>query len=320
MASQENLRIALLGALGFIALELTTAYYGIGSVAATFCGPVFIGAILLYNAYAAWKPRRIIFSPTYQRQAKGVALVCLATGLVFATGAMNGSLVLGSVGFTEFQGIGAFLWLLIVFYWVDDSIIAGRRADPLARDTGNWSKIRLPYWIAIIGAVTAASALGLYFYAVGNTAAIIGPPPPTVNPFFFALVAIINNAPQVLAFGSGLVLLPIVAKRAKDVVLRRHLIWFGIFALVFISTTLIAAVTTLFLPPNVIFCPPGFVSQGAACVRAALPPHVLEVENIGNALVYLTDFIGAYCLSKSVRSLVPFTEIQLSEGGEFIQT
>jgi hypothetical protein len=319
MVNREDFPIVFLGALGFLLLQLTIASYGIGSIIATFIGPVFISLILFYTAYVGLKLRRILFSPTYKRQAKGIALVSFASGIIFATGAMNGPIVLRNAAFATIQGIAAYAWLLIIFYWLDASIQAGRRSDPLARDTFNWSRVRMILWPAIIVTVFTASAIGIYFYITGNVAAIFGPVPPSINPLYFGVMAIINNAPQVITFGTGLVFLPVLARRAKDIVLRPHLMWFGIFALMFISSTLVVVFTALFLPPNTISCPPGFVTQAGICARAALSPYVLTIENISLSVGYLAFLIGAYGLSRSIRSLVPHTEIEVSEGGEFVR-
>ena len=317
MMGQDNLRIAIIGALGFVVLQITIAFYGIGSVVATFSGPWFIGVVMFYVAYLGIRRSRILYSPIYRRQARGIAFVSVGASIVFFTGAMNGAVVLGNPLFVLIQGEIPWVWLLILFYWVDVSARAGKRSDPIARDTFHWQSIRLPLWAANAGAVVIGSIIEGYFFATGNITGITGPPPST-STVVFILIAIMVNLPQVLTLGAGLILLPIVARRAKDGVLRRHLVWFGVFALVFVLSTVTFALKAAFLPSNAAFCPYGYVELAGKCVLATIPSSVLQVEIVSESVVYGMYLLAAICLSQSVRSLVPLTEIEPSEGGEFV--
>lgn len=318
MIGQDNVRIAMVGVLGFLAMQIAIAWYGIGSVAATFVGPWFIGGILIYVAYMSMKRSRTLYSPTFRRQSRGIALVSLGASLVFLTGAMNGAAELGNPAFALIQGTIAWVWLLTVFYWIDVSVRTGKRSDPIARDTMHWQSIRLPLWVANAGAVVIGTIASVYFLVIGDVAFLIGPPPSVVTASY-ALLGLVSNLPQVLTLGTGLVVLPVVARRSKDKVLRRHLVWFGVFALVLLLGTVTMALVAALLPSNIAFCPYGYQEQAGKCMLAVLSSSALLVETTSESAIYVLWLVAAIALNKSAKSLVPLVEVERSEGGEFIQ-
>lgn len=183
-----------------------------------------------YAAYWALSIRHALAIQLYRKQALGIGFVVLTLWAVIgAFSALPTTLVSPLVAFESFT---AFYFLFVVlFYWIDASILSSRRSDPLLRDTLYWSKIRIPLWTVVI-ATTLFPFLILGYVGItsdttifnqlnaGTFGTIYGP---AVS---FALTVIISF-PIVIPI-LGIVYLPIIARRLKwDRSLRRHLEWFA---------------------------------------------------------------------------------------------
>ena len=162
-----------------------------------------------YAAYWAFGIRRALAVRLYRNQALGIGFVSVAiAGFAFAITVPLWYPVNNNPLFPPFL-LSAFITM---FYWVDASIRAGRRSDPILRDTFHWRLLRLPLWalILVFPGVTIISqlfALELYTMIVGYTVALV-----------FLIPTL-----------SGALLLPVVATRSRDFTLRRHLQWFALF-------------------------------------------------------------------------------------------
>lgn len=107
----------------------------------------------------------------------------------------------------------------LFFYWVDSSVLNAIRSDPLSRDILHWRRTRKWVWGFL------ESMIGLYFVLAIVLVGIVGPLPTSLdNLNAIPIFAIIG-----LPFVTGLVLLPIAARRSSDPTIKRHLRWFGGF-------------------------------------------------------------------------------------------
>ena len=102
---------------------------------------------------------------------------------------------------------------LVLFYWIDSSILVARRTDPLLRDTFAWRRLRFVFWALLL------ALLALSFAPINSVFQGIFSSNGTLFGYFLFFVVVI----------SGSIILPIAAFRSKDTTLRRHLMWFGYF-------------------------------------------------------------------------------------------
>jgi hypothetical protein len=177
-----------------------------------------VAAILeLYAVFWALSIWRRLSVRLYRNQAFGIGIVAASFALLdlaqFTPVVTGGEQVGGEVvGFTII-----FLVLVVLFYWIDASILAARRADPLLRDTLYWRRLRFVFWV-VLAVLTVASILGQVEFLS----------------FFIIMLFIIIPI-------SGAVFLPIAARRSGDASLRRQLKWFGAFVLLLLVVSILAA-------------------------------------------------------------------------------
>lgn len=191
---------------------------------------VAVTAVAVGLGYAtiwALKVRRVLAIRAYQNQALGVALIAAMLALLTVANTVGAYLIYnnplesgGNGGFGLF-----FVLLVTIFYWIDSSVIAARRSDPLSRDTLHWSRVRILLWIGTLPAAILVTAVDVYSLIALGGNVTGGPPAWSVT----ILVPGIFIPPI-----SGAVLLPIISRRSGDQTLRRHLKWFGLFAVVFL--------------------------------------------------------------------------------------
>jgi hypothetical protein len=141
----------------------------------------------------------------YRNQALGIGLVAAASA---SLALLFGVTIGGNVAVIDLQA----LEFLFLFYWIDSSVLAARRSDPLVRDEYHWSRLRVPLW--------GANLVGL------------------------ALSLLVHLPVQIiLTLVVGIVMLPTAARRSGDAIFRMHLRWFGFYALL-----QIVAFSGIFLP------------------------------------------------------------------------
>jgi hypothetical protein len=174
--------------------------------------------------YSSLLVRRTLAVGLYRRHAFGVGLL----GVVFAVDQVTnvvptgeGQGVLGLLGIAFFA-----VFSLGLLYWVDSSILAARRSDPLYRDTFGWSRLRKAIW----------GADGLAFLTVLLTSVALPPqsgpqPAGTQGPPEWLLIVftVMFFFPIYSAALSGVVIMPIAARRCRDLVFRKHLEWLFVF-------------------------------------------------------------------------------------------
>ena len=177
--------------------------------------PVIV-ATYAYIAYSAVAIRRTIVTRLYRRQALGIGLVAFAFVAIYFANFLGNNDNLALLGGIIFDGMA-----LVLLYWVDSSILAARLSDPLVRDSLNWSRLRWVLWtVSIADIIFTFGVLTYYTLLVGTLNA-----PDYVN----LLVPIIFPLPIYIAAVSGVIVMPIAARRSKDLTLRKNLEWFFIF-------------------------------------------------------------------------------------------
>ncbi len=244
-------------------------------------GFAYPGILLAYPAYWALNIRHALAVRLYRRQALGIGLVSITYGLLFVlftivnvlppgSCSVPSSLFCASLGLVQ-PPLTDFVFLT-TFYWVDSSVLAGRRSDPLLRDTFGWGKIRLIVWG---GLLFSAVLLIIFSYSSGYQIS----PPILVLPVLLVVVFV----PLV----SGSVLLPVVARRSGDSSLRKHLQSFALF----LATLVVLTVLFQFFSAS---APTGLALLGLSLV--------------GDMIL----LVGAYFLYLSARSLAPLNRLSLS--------
>ena len=182
--------------------------------------PLVQAAMFGYAAFWGFNIRHALYVRLYRNQALGIGLIGLA--FVFVTIAnnvidfiySNNSNLAGNLVVPVY-----YVGFIVIFYWIDASVLAARRSDPLLRDTFHWTRLRVLLWSVMIILVALAMSVDAYSLLTGNPIPTNLQPLPGIN--FLLILA------------TGAALLPVSARRSKDMSFRKHLEWFGIFAAVF---------------------------------------------------------------------------------------
>lgn len=223
-----------------------------------------IGVILSYAyiAYAALMIRKALMVGQHRRQAFGV-------GFLAAVFALNQvAYYIPEDGAWGLLGLGIFaVFALGLLYWVDTSVLAARRSDPLYRDTLRWSLLRRGIWAVSMAGLIGAFALSL---AIPPNASF--QPPVWLDvaftvAFFFPIYA---------AAVSGVIVMPMAARRSRDLVFRRHLEF--LFVFIAIQLALAGGVGQLFQSSNGTTALSNII-DGVALV-IGLPPLFLRVKKL----------------------------------------
>jgi hypothetical protein len=232
-------------------------------VAALIVGLISI-SIGIYASIWAFKIRKAIVVQVYRNQALGIGMIALLVvilELVFDV---------AEIFYPFLAGLSPLylqMTALVLLYWINASVNAGRRTDPLQRNTLHWEKLRFVI-------------LGLSIFEIISSYVIIAYNPGLFKPTNI-LPAFWLFSPLFETMGAGAVILPIVARRSGDRSLRRHLQWFGRLGVV---------------------------------ILMALPIGILtfETNEVVNSLsIPILLIAAAYCLYKSVKSLVPLNKLPL---------
>jgi hypothetical protein len=223
---------------------------------------------LSYGAYWAFEIRRALAVRLYRSQALGIGLLAVSVGL--AQLYFTGSIFYGWP--PELTFVSILFFALALFYWTNTSVRAARQSDPLLRDMFRWTRVRWLCLALIIAAVVYDFAAILYNVMNGYA----------VTPTATGFLAITFAIPVVVPVVAAAVLLPVVGFRSRDPVLRRHLVWFGLFAVFLLA--FIEVLSSAFTDPL----------------------QALLVQDVGLLL-------GGYCLYRSVRSLVPINRMDAIE-------
>ena len=172
-------------------------------------------AVFAYGAYWASEIRRALASPLYRRQGLWVEAIGVYFVVFFLLVVIARALGAGPLSETSGLGVAAvafvYVGVVMFFVWIDSSVKLARRSDPLRRDTLKWSVLR---WLLGFGVI-----VGSLFAIVFNSAQALD---------FSRATPLYGPIGATLLLGA--IALYLSGKRSRDLVLRRHLVWFGLFA------------------------------------------------------------------------------------------
>jgi hypothetical protein len=179
-----------------------------------------------YAAYWAFSIRKALAVPTYRRQAFGIGIL-----VVTIFGALTLFILVPSstsAASTLVQFVGFYVLFLVLFYWIDASVLTTRRYDPLLRDVLYWRKIRVPLWTAIVVTTMIPLLLLSYVVATSDVSMLNQLNNNTFGgPIISMVLLIVVNFPIVIPI-IGIIYLPAIALRSKwNKNLRRHFLWFA---------------------------------------------------------------------------------------------
>jgi hypothetical protein len=265
-------------------LALTIIFALIGTLVA----PVllylgFIGLLIIWglSVYWALDLRRLLSAHLYRNQALGEGFVAIG----WASFNASNFIIFGVQGKGQLSSTESFLSaavsvlaFVLTFYWIDSSVLAARKSDPLFRDTFHWRKVRLAIWPVLI-----VSALLLLVLGVAATSLLIQGSFQTGRPTILFGALLFTEI--ICTFGVGLPLLLVAGRRSKDQTLRGNLGWFALLA---------ASVLVLF-------------GLGSATGNGS-PGTLSSFFNSGNS-PSLTFILVSYCVYRSVKSLAPINRL-----------
>jgi len=211
--------------------------------------------IFSYVGYWTLTIRKALAVQLYRNQALGIFGIVLVAVFYYFFDTLLGFLI-PTFG-NGIEGIVTIFSLSSgLFYWIDSSMLAARRSDPISRDSFHWSYLRKALWIlnTAVFAYLLILDLAQPFYTFGTPLSLV--------PFWVTIV-------------SGTLLLPLVARRTKDITFRRNLKWTGLFFL------------TLVL---------------------SYPPSPFMPDLIPLLIITAVALVSGYCLYRSVRSFVKVYE------------
>jgi hypothetical protein len=200
-------------------------------------GVVFGSCILLtcfYAMYWSFDIRHGLSSKIYRNQALGMALIALVLALfdflVFMDGldlnpVLNVTLGRGIIG----TSLGT-LVVVVLAYWIDVSIRATQRSDPLLRDPLQWKYVRWILWGMVFVFEIVSEALILLLPNSAITQSIV--------------FAHGGGATILMAIFCGIVYIPLSLRISPDKSARAHFEWFVLFlASIFIGFFVIGGLT-----------------------------------------------------------------------------
>jgi hypothetical protein len=184
---------------------------------------VVIGSCILlicfYAMYWSFDIRHGLSSKIYRNQALGMALIALVLALFDFLVLMAGLDLNPVLNVTLGQGIiGTSLGSLVVVvlaYWIDVSIRATQRSDPLLRDPLQWKYVRWILW----GMVFVFEIINELFY--------IFLPRSAISPS--AVFSGGGGVTILIAIFSGIVYIPLSLRVSPDKIIRSHFLWFVLF-------------------------------------------------------------------------------------------
>ncbi len=227
----------------------------------------YLFGIWLYAAYWGFNVRRALAVKLYRNQALGIALISIML--------IPDLIAHGLVGLGGRQYIVAFsvietCYALVLFYFVDASVLAGRRSDPLLRDTLHWRTVRLYVWPVVVAVWIGLDSFAVYLQTTNATVST------QTGSIWAALFGLVWLLPAVIV-------LPITAFRSKDPRLHSHFAWFAVFvALSFLPTLFGNGAVVVSTLVNGILLDTGLVFWGYALyksARALVPLNKLEMTS-----------------------------------------
>jgi hypothetical protein len=248
-------------------------------MAAVFTEDIVAGVILALAAYWAFAIRGALKGEPSRSQALWLGVVCLF--LIPALPTPESTDALGQLVIGVFYGASL---PLVLVAWIDGTVRAARRSDPLFRNTLAWSGVRIAVWVATLAAVASYFSLfAIETLTATNLATAFG---------------VLIGGPYVPVFVAGTPALLLAVRRTKSETRRANLRWLGLFALSTSATIAIAFVLLSSLVGQSF--PSGFLYFLAFKGIYAVGYNVFQIFFI----------IGAYCLYRNSRSLALLNRVE----------
>jgi hypothetical protein len=172
----------------------------------------YIGIWTIYGCAVYWSfdIRKGLSSNLFRNQALGMGLVSISMGSITF-------LLLGTISLPSNVAI---IWILsaflVIVYWIDISIRAAQRVDPLLRDPLHWRQVRWIMWAFFAPAIVWVIAVVAQDTQLANYLVFF-----TIWPVLAALV-------------SGIIYIPVSIIKSSDRSLKAHFKWFALFLASFV--------------------------------------------------------------------------------------
>jgi len=164
-------------------------------------GTIDPAVITLFSTIRAFVTSRSLASRIYRRYALLMGLLCAFLFFNVVPNLVPGPFI------TVYNALGP----IVLVAWLDATIPIARRSDPRLSDPLGWGKVRIFVWPAVL----LTQILTAYFSLTGTTSA--------VSIFVFLAGLVVLAPPALTVF--------VEAKRSRDPVFRRSLIWLSLFIL-----------------------------------------------------------------------------------------
>jgi hypothetical protein len=225
--------------------------------------------MFLYAAYWGFSIRGSLAVRLYRNQALGIVFVASAFALFALVAGVAITISQSGNGGLVTQAVAYAIVTTSIMYFVDSSVLAARRLDPLVRNVFSWTRLRYLLWPLMFGLAVAGLALGV----------LVPNPPP--------LLAIVGIAPALVPSVSGIAALSVSRTRTADLTFRRHLSWFALFGVFFLLFIIIIGITPTF----------------------DISSSLDFWQTVEYFAPFPLAFVAGYCLYRAAKSLVPLSRL-----------
>ena len=236
--------------------------------------------ISLYASYWAFSFRSSFAVGLYRRQAFWLGMISLVFAAVSCLDYFGAAFYPQSSGLDVVVTLSQNLTVIVAFFWIDSSVLVGRRSDPLLRDTIKWSRLRFLPWTLMLGAETLVIGY-VVSQASRGTFDVSGSLPP--------LISVSLGVALITPFLSTAIVVPLTASRSTDSVFRTHLRWLGVVVL------FLAFLAVQVLIP---------IANGSAVGAVQVFRSWLDTPQL-NALSFATLLVATIAFFKGAKSLAP---------------
>ncbi|MDA4130556.1 MAG: hypothetical protein OK457_07275 [Thaumarchaeota archaeon] len=198
-------------------------------------GYLVASLIFLLPAYWSLDIRHALAVRIYRKQALSLALAAIVIGLSslpLISPTSTTALIISPAGFLSL--ILSVSFMVVILYFIDSTVLASRRSDPLLRDVLHWSQLRLVIWVWESFNIVFVISIYVYTIITGNVS-ITNQITNYSN--WTNLPSLIYNLAWFVPTFSSLIIIPVVI-RAKDPTLRRHFKWLAALGVVGIITVI----------------------------------------------------------------------------------
>ncbi len=196
-------------------------------------------AIFVFGAFRAVQIGRALVTPTYRSRAFWTAAVMLV--FVFAS-CLDAYVAFfstpqASVGYAALGAVPSVAEIVLLFAFIDSTVLSSMEMDFFHRDTLGWKRLRAPLYVAVLLSMAGSTTLSGYIPTTSSPETALG---------FVATLGIL---------GFSVAALIVSARRTPDRTMKRFVRLLGL-ALAFFVTALVVVITT----PGVLILALDFVS------------------------------------------------------------